>query len=318
MSELIIQDSDSIKGFVEKTIETLNEKKDKIEVTTTGLGAWAPSRIKGLTSCPLQFLMKSVLKVSFQSVMDEEAIKNDPARFFSKVGTTAHYIIEHMSLGKSYDQAYEEAKAKYFEEVTPYHWNLVDELEDNIKHFHIRIERFGVENPIDKIEPETMYALDRDWKPVFKFSKNAYFRGVIDMPVRLKNLDALLIDHKRGGSAQYGIKMHEFQLKSYALMYCASNKDIKGVVPMIHYIQEGSIAKGDYYSRNRVMEEFSRTIDSAIHGAVETVQSEGMFKHKRGTTCQYCEFQDLCKGGKRGTANYLQPIVEESKILFRG
>ncbi|HET8686857.1 MAG TPA: PD-(D/E)XK nuclease family protein, partial [Methanosarcina sp.] len=301
----------------ESTIEKLNEKSKEIQVSTTGLGAWAPSRIKSLTSCPLQFLLKSVIKVSFKSEMTEEDIKNDPARFFSKVGTAAHLIIELMANGKTYEEAYEETKLKHFEDVTPYHWNLVEELEDNIRHFHLRIERFGVENPIDKIEPETMYALDMDWKPVFKFSKNAYFRGIIDMPVRLKNRDALLIDHKRGGSAQYGIRMHEFQLKAYSLMYCAANKDIRGVVPMIHYIQEGSIAKGDYYPRDRVLEEFSKTIDSAIYGAVEQVQEFGKFKHKRGNTCQYCEFQDLCKGGARGTANHLQPIVEESKILFR-
>lgn len=308
----------TVEGFVEDLIDKIKKKSTEIEVTTTGMGAWGPSRIKSLNNCPLKFLLQTLLRVSYNPERTDEEVKDDPSKYFSKVGSTAHYILELMAQGEEYEDALSKAKDKYLEEVTIHHWDLVEELGVNIQQFIQRIRLFGIDNPIEAMETEVAIALDSNWEVLPNTSKNAYFRGIIDLPVRLKNKDVLLIDHKRGGSSSYGIRMHEFQMKSYALMYCSANKDIRGVVPMIHYIQEGTIAKGDYASRDKVLNEFSKTIDSAIHGAVDYVNELGKFKHKSGSYCSYCDFKPLCRNGKRGTANYLEPVVEQSKVFFRG
>ena len=312
MSDLVLLPNGNVDEYIEKLIAALDRE---IIISPTGFGAWSPSKIKSL-QCPLKFLLKNVLKATCEVLVD----KDDPKyadQFLSAIGTAAHHTLEHMVQGKSFEQAHELTKKEHFNKVTAEQWHRVEALEDNIRHFLVRIERFGVENPIEEMHTELKFALDENWKPVSFFSKNAYFRGVIDLPIILKNRDAIVFDHKHGGSAKYGVGSHSFQLKSYAIAVVTHYKNIKGVLPAIHFIQEGEIAKDQYASKEKVINEYTKTIDSAIHGSIDNLKQGGAFKHNRGSFCDYCEFRSICHGGKRGTANKLQPVVEKSKVFFK-
>lgn len=313
MSNLVLsQDADPVE-YVDSLIASL--EKMEIILSPYGFGAWSPSKIKSL-QCPLKFLLKSVLKAFCEVPVDV----NDPKyadQFLSSIGTTAHSTLEFMVKGHSFEEAYHKSKALHFDKVTADQWHRVEALGPNIQHFMIRIERFGVENPIQEMHTELKFALDESWKPCSFFSKNAYFRGVIDLPIILKNRDSLVIDHKHGGSAKYGVGHHAQQLRSYAIAAVTHFRDIRGVTPMIHFIQEGEVAKDEYASKDKILNEYTKSVDSAIHGSIDFLKSCGSFKHIRGNYCDYCEFKPICHGGKRGTANLLQPLIEKSKVFFK-
>ena len=311
--EIILLPSGDVEEFIEKLLEAMKTKE--IVFTPTGFGSWSPSKIKAL-ACPLKYLLKNILKATCQTLVSPDDPKYAD-QFLSAIGTSAHTTLELMVQGKKYEEAHAVAKQKHLKDVTEAQWHRVEALEGNIRNFLIRIERFGADNPIHEMHTELKFAFDQNWKPCSFFSKNAYFRGVIDLPIILKNRDALVFDHKHGGSAKYGIKHHTQQLQSYAIAVVTHYKDIKGVMPMIHFIQEGEVAKGEYASKEKILNEYTRNIDSSIHGSIDYLKEMGAFKHVRGSYCDYCEFRAICHGGARGTANALQPVVDKSKVFFK-
>lgn len=313
MSSLIITADTDIKEYVDFLVAETKSKT--IDISTSGFGCWSPSKVKSMKGCALKFLLKYILKAAYVAPSDPSDPKYADT-FLSAIGTAAHFTLECLVQGISFEEAERLTKEKHLHLVTEEQWHRVELLENNMLNFMYRIERFAVENPIRSMSTELKFALDCNWSPVEFNSKEAYYRGVIDLPILLENLDALNVDHKHGGSAKFGIGHHEFQLKSYSLASVTHDSEIRGVTPMIHFIKEGEIARMEYASRDRILNDYTRLMDSAIYGAVDTLKDRGSFKHVRGSYCDYCEFRPICHGGKRGTANALQPIVEASRIFF--
>lgn len=313
MSIVITPDS-KITEAVDLIVEDLSKRE--LVIAETGFGAWSPSKIKTLTKCPLQFLLRNVLRVEYSIPIDPSLEENDD-RYLASIGKSAHFIMEEMVNKKTYEEALASSREEFHHEVTDHHWHRVEVLEDNLRNFMYRLERFSADTPISAMHTERMYAVDRDWKPVHHNSPTAYFRGIIDLSVLLENFDSLLIDHKHGGTAKYGIKNYRFQLNSYSIFLVAHDTAIRGVTPMIHFMQEGDLASGDYLSRDQILNECTKSVDSAIIGAIDILKEKRAFVHATSNLCSYCDFQNICRGGKRGTANYLQPIVEASKIFFK-
>lgn len=311
---VVLTPETKLDDFVSQVVEEV--KKRDLVVSTTGFGVWSPSKVKALLACPLSFLLNNLLRVEYQIPIDA-SLPEHADMFLGGVGSAAHTTLEHMVLGKSFEEAKALAKELHLEEVTPHHWGLVDDLDDNIKGFFVRLDRFAAANPVKEFKPELRYAVDKDWNAVAEGQPGAYFRGVIDLSIFLENDDAVLLDHKRGGSAKYGMNMHKFQLTAYSVLLLAHNPTLRGVTPAIHYIAEGDIAMGEYASSEKVRSQYTQSVESTIHGAVDVLLGAKEFKYKTGSACNYCDFKPLCRGGKRGTANHLQPIVEASRVFFK-
>lgn len=292
-----------------KRIDSLVEKGE-FEWSVESQQAWSHSKYKTLHKCPIKYLLGYVLKID-ATVVDEL----DDISSLRHIGTTAHTILELARQGMSVSDAYEKAKEMHLKDVTEEYWPNVENLRYNIEEFLHRFRAFELREKVDTAYTELKLAVDRDWKPVAFGSKKAYFRGIVDLPIVLQNQDAIIVDHKHGGSAQFGLRNYNEQLDSYkALLYFGKRK-VKGAAAGINFIKEGDIVIG-HRSNEDAIKRIPAKIDMYIYSSVEFVNEMGYFNHQRNSLCKYCDYQPICHGGKRGTANLLTPVIEKSKELI--
>lgn len=296
---------------MEKFFSPTNLMSRTLSITPYGLAPWSASKIKLLSACPLQFFLHYILKFKIEGPEDPD----DTLR--RNVGTTGHYIIEKMIDGYTTQQAYDLAKTKYYDLVTPTRWFHVDNLMPNIRAFNRRL--FDLEERIDVVEAdsEKMLAVDKDFRPVSFNSDKAFLRGIIDLAMRTDTNDSIQIDHKYGGTSAWGLANYRLQLHvCKVLEHFGSEDPIRGVQSGIHFMENGQVAMDPYVSRMMVEVGLTKWILDAINKLVLEVIQDGKFRHKRGHKCKYCPYESMCKNGPRGTAGQLSFVVNETEKLF--
>lgn len=280
------------------------------DLSTTGFGAWSVSKLKTLEKCPLQFFLQYCVRLAIVGTEDPDEVLNRNA------GTALHRMLELMFEGHTFVEAEAQAKVENIEAVTPERWEFVEKHYPNLKSFRRRMGVFEENHPIEYIEPELRLAITRDYKPTGFFAEDAYFRGVIDLPIQLQNEDAVVIDHKRGGSPAYGLKYHQAQLSTYHLLYHFGHRPVKGIQSGIHFMEAGSVVMGKYTKGSDIELLMPSWLDQKIETAVKTVTEAEAFFPVKGTACTYCNFKPLCRAGKRNTCGDLEPIRQAAKKLF--
>lgn len=294
--------------------EELTEALERVplitDISSTGFGSWSVSKLKVLEKCPLQFLLKYGVKLNILKDENPDEVLN------RNTGTALHRMLELMFDGASFDDAEAQAKEENLEAVTPERWDFVEKHYPNLKSFRVRMGVFEENHPIDIIEPELKLAITRDYKPTTFSDPNAYFRGVIDLPVHMENNDALVIDHKRGGSPAYGLKYHQAQLSTYHLLYHFGHRRVRGIQSGIHFMEAGAVVLGKYTKGQNIEDLLPTWLDNKIETAVKTVVEAEQFFPIKGTACTYCDFKPLCKNGKRNTCGDLEPIRVAARKLF--
>ena len=295
------------------------EEMDKtdLELTQTGFGTWSHSKLKTFTSCPLLFLLKNVLKIEYTLTAQE--IAEQDSLLMKYTGLIAQSILEDMVNGMDFRPALDKIRPKYQNEISEESWDSIELLEERLLYFMDKFTFFTTVHGSTHHHTEQKLAFDDQMNPVDFHDKSAFFRGILDLSIFLKNGDVILFDHKNGGSAEFGLGNYESQLKSQAMLLACHSPNLQAVVPFIHFIQEGSVAGGNIrYSRERIMDEFFLSLKSRIDGSLENLLTRGKFRQLSGNGCQYCEFRAGCKSGKRGSGGVFQPIIEHSKKFFQG
>lgn len=280
------------------------------DLSTTGFGAWSVSKLKTLEKCPLQFFLQYCVRLAIVGTEDPDEVLNRNA------GTALHRMLELMFEGHTFVEAEAQAKVENIEAVTPERWEFVEKHYPNLKSFRRRMGVFEENHPIEYIEPELKIAITRDYKPTGFFAEDAYFRGVIDLPIQLQNEDAVVIDHKRGGSPAYGLKYHQAQLSTYHLLYHFGHRPVKGIQSGIHFMEAGSVVMGKYTKGSDIELLMPSWLDQKIETAVKTVTEAEAFYPVKGTACTYCKFKPLCRAGKRNTCGDLEDIRQAAMKLF--
>lgn len=280
------------------------------DMSVTGFGAWSVSKLKTLEKCPLQFFLQYCVRLVIVGEEDPDEVLNRNA------GTALHRMLELMFEGNTFAEAEAKAKEENIAAVTPERWEFVEKHYPNLKSFRRRMGVFEENHPIEYIEPELRLAITRDYKPTSFFADDAYFRGVIDLPIQLQNEDAVVIDHKRGGSPAYGLKYHQAQLSTYHLLYHFGHRPVKGIQSGIHFMEAGSVVMGKYTKGSDIELLMPSWLDQKIETAVTTVTEAEAFFPVKGTACTYCNFKSLCRAGKRNTCGDLEPIRKAASKLF--
>ena len=296
----------------EVALERIQNLKTKggFQLTPYSLGAWSPSKYKVLDKCSLKFLLDYVLGIK----VEESAEKSDDSAL-KYIGTAAHTILELCLQGTTLEEAMEIAKTEHYKDVTEQHWGKVEDLRYNIGEFLIRMREFRARNAIACIFPELKLAVDKDWNAVPFFSENAYYRGVVDLPMLMENGDVVIVDHKHGGSQEFGLRNYQFQLDSYKALFHFGKQKVKGAATGIHFIKEGEVLLDTRVSAASI-EKIPSKIQVYIEGSVNEINDQKKFNYQRNSMCVYCDYQPICHNGKRGSANELQPIIETSRELF--
>ena len=294
--------------------EELQEALERVplvtDISTTGFGAWSVSKLKTLEKCPLQFFLQYCVKLAILGEENPDDVLNRNA------GTALHRMLELMFEGHTFTEAEAIGREENIEAVTPERWHFVEKHYPNLKSFRQRMGVFEENHPIATIEPELKLAITRDYQPTGFFDPNAYFRGVIDLPILLTNGDAVVIDHKRGGSPAYGLKYHQPQLSTYHILYHFGRQNVRGIQSGIHFMEAGAVVMGAYTTGKNVEDLLPTWLDNKIETAVKTVIEAEAFFPIKGTACTYCNFKPLCRAGKRNTCGDLEPIRQAAMKLF--
>lgn len=273
------------------------------------VGAWSTSRIKVLEKCPLQFFLQYVVKLRVTKPEDPDSVLN------RNTGTTLHRVLELYYDGLTLPHAIEQAKEENLEIVTPERWDFVEEHYPQVRNFIHRMAVFQDKYPVAAIQPELKVALDRNYSPVDFDSPNAYIRGVMDLPIDLENEDAVIIDHKRGGSP-FAFRYHTDQLSTYLLMKYFGDKPFRYGQPGIHYIERGDVVLGRRVEGSQVRDNLPLWMDNRIDTAIQSVKDAGVFYACKGSACTYCDYKELCRDGKRGTVGKLEDLQKQSKEML--
>ncbi len=301
-----------LEQVVEVAQERIIELGDNGGITLTpySMGAWSPSKQKLLDKCPLKFLLDYVLKVQ---VIEEEKKTDDGA--LRHIGTAAHSILEWIIQGMDIEEAYEKAHKEHYKDVTEEHWHKVVSLQPNIEEFMFRLKIFKAQHKVAHIFPELKLGVDKDWQPVDFFDDNAFFRGIVDLPMLMENGDIVIIDHKHGGFPEFGIRNYNEQLDTYKALFHFGKQKVNNAAAGIHFIKAGDILIGNKTPASSI-EQIPNKLQVYIEGSVDQINDKGEFKYKRNSICTYCDYQPICHNGKRGTSNLLQPITELSREIL--
>lgn len=292
---------------MESKQETESVDMESVGVSQLRDQVWSMSKIKLLENCPLQFYLKYIKKLRF---IDEEqdTVERD-------LGTTIHYLLEMMQLGNTIAEAYELTEQKYFAEIGPEVWPRIIGMLPSVRKFNLILHnKEELAGGYDYVEPEMMMAIDRDYKPVDFFSKDAYFRGVVDYMAR-KDQDSVVIDYKKGGMG-YLTRYHSPQLSSYLLLDYYVNGKFDVGQSYIYYVEAGELSHGPLIKGPMIESHTRPWLDNKIETAIVNVEDAGYFEYKRGNFCKYCDYAVLCKDGKRGTSGSLAKYEVESKEIL--
>lgn len=266
---------------------------------------YSPSKIKTLKKCPLQFYLRYVLKYVPQIQPDHDVTNRD-------TGTLLHSILEYAVKGTTIDNSIMLTRAKH--EFPDEFWleNVQPHI-PNVETFLQKLDRFNAEHHIDRISTELKMGVTRNWKMTTFFDANVFYRGIIDLLLISKAQGkAIIIDHKSGGSGEWGIKMHQSQLDVYKPFVLAAHPEVEEVAAGIHFIKEGSVVleKG-FTGKEMIQKSIIPGIEHEAEMAEQEVRELGFFKHYRGPHCIYCDFDADCKG------KLLKAIEKESAGVLK-
>lgn len=267
---------------------------------------WSMSKLKLLESCPLQFYLKYIIR--FQH-MDEN--QDTTAR---DLGSAIHYTLEMMQTGHTIQEAYELTEGEWRDVVGQENWPKIIDMLPNVRKFNRMMHDRDEQNPFTSVDPEVKMAVNRDWEPVDFHDSSAFFRGVVDYTAR-RDGDVMIVDYKKGGGG-YLTKYHSPQLNSYILLDYYCNQRFDSASAYIYYVEAGELSRGPTIPGGMIESHTRPWLENKIEAAIIAVESEGYFKHSRGNLCKYCDYADLCKGGKRGTCGELINYSIESKDVL--
>ena len=276
-----------------------------LELTPVGLGPWSFSKLKMLKNCPFQFYLKYLLKA--------KPIETPVISVQTETGKAAHRILELTVMGKSVADAFKAVRKEYAEVLTDEQWQDghdpeaggVGRTEYSISKFMERLSAFEKNNPVKRYLTELKLGVTKEWEPTGFFTtdierpeKNVYYRGVIDLIIQLENGDVLFLDHKFGPPAAMGTRNFQDQLDLYKVLFSKGMQEYNNAQSGVHFVRDGEIVMGTFSTKHDVENTMVNRVEFGIHGAIDKVKELGYFKHVRGSSCQWCEFNEMCKAGE--------------------
>ena len=251
---------------------------------------YSPSKLKTLQKCPLQFYLRYVLKYSPELIPENDTTARD-------TGKMLHSILEFSVKGIQLDKAISVTRETH--DATDEFWstNVVPNL-PNVETFLHKLDKFTAHHGITKVYTELKTGVTKDWKKTTFFDPDVHMRGIIDLLLVGSNR-AFIIDHKKGGTASYGLRNYMAQLDVYKPFTLALFDDVDHVAAGIHFIEEGSVSlEPCLMTRDHIIQSIIPVIDYQILEAERAVRETGFFKHYRGAHCKYCDFDADCKAKK--------------------
>jgi ATP-dependent helicase/DNAse subunit B len=314
--EVEVQEStnEDLKEIRAEFLKALNVQVDSLEeipMDDVSQGPWSHSKLKVLEKCPLQYLLKYVMKAKLPVELSET---QDTTQ--TDIGSAAHRILELVLTGHAVADSYKTTKTEFVpEKLSEEVWvEYIESVEYNIVQFKDRIDNFKQRHKVKKIYTELRLGVTRDWKPTKFFASDVWFRGVIDCLIVLENGDCLVIDWKYGAVQAAGLRHYLQQLHTYLPLINYGLRPISGGTTGIGYIKEGGILLDDFKEKADIEGKLKTSIEWNVEGALESVKEAGLFEHRVGSHCKWCDYAGLCKA-KKADGN-LRSLEAKTKKFF--
>lgn len=243
---------------------------------------WSISKVDAGLQCPKMFSLQYIQKAKKTSVRSE-----------NKVGIVSHGILELQIKGASFD----DAKSKAIEKnpLTSGEEENLAILIPSIDSFLKRFDRFCKEQHVEDVRTEVQWAIDTNFNPVFFFSPDVFFRGVVDLVAKTKTKDLIVIDHKSGSVKP--VDKYLPQLNSYAILGLA-NMELEGFQAAIHFMQADDanqqIQWAPYISKNVIENNLKDWLVRYIQQAVDNLSDLNKASAKKGWPCSWCAYSLAC------------------------
>lgn len=249
---------------------------------------WSVSKANLALECPLRFHLRYSKKTKGRK----------PDAGAGRVGSGVHTLLEHLLLGKDFREGFMAGAMN--NGLTRNEMLELKTYRDPADRFMRRLDafraKFNVED--DALFVERCQVITEDLEPFGKWFSPGWFGGYTDVMMRVQRDDGpwlIIIDHKSGEPK--ALDDHIRQLRSYAVLGWAYERDVVGVQACLHWPKadddEAMFSWGPAWPASQVEGEFVPWMRDLVQRADEAarktpvVASENQF-------CKFCEYQHMC------------------------
>jgi RecB family exonuclease len=252
------------------------------------LAAWSPHKVMDALNCPYMFNKKRT-KSEVKVFVDDS-----DARVGSALHSYLESLIENPELVKNANVLYSifDSNALTHKELVKFQL-LAPVAEKSVKRINTYMEKHGV-NRAEDLHVELAVAFDKDFNIVPFLSQETFFRGRIDLAMKLSDNTAVVLDHKSGSLNDIS-DSYKFQLLSYLVLFFFKKlKDLPDPISRYVYYfnilggDNPDIVKGEEFGSFE--EVFNKFVDT-INGAAEQAATN---EAKLGKHCTWCPYKDVC------------------------
>lgn len=248
---------------------------------------WSISKADIATSCSLRYRLKYIAKNPGKPV----------ERGDGRIGVAAHYILEHMIAGETYESAFRHAAIH--NQLTYKEIIELKGMEPYIVRFLRKFTELKNKVTVEYVGTEVKLAIDKDNKSVDYWDASAVLRGIIDLAIIVvqngKRL-LLVVDHKSGTIKD--ISNYSMQLDSYLVMGRAKYENLDGVRSAIHWLQAEETLDQMPVQWEPVaqVETIDAVVAPRVHEYLSRAESAANAQptSTRGWYCDFCEYKHLC------------------------
>jgi putative RecB family exonuclease len=241
-------------------------------------GPWSVSKLGVIEKCSLQFFYKYGEK-------RPEVLPSSPE---SRIGTAVHSALELSLQGTDLTRALRMAGKTH--ELTSMELEELDARSEQIKDFVKRVGQFKEKHGVRSTHIEEKWGLTADFKSTGFFSKDVFFRGVVDLAMIPSNGDLVIIDHKSG--KERGLEYYAPQLKVYAIMGLAKYPNARNVKLGLNFITTNNMVWDSLTPAEVVRSQYQPWLVDYMNETCKGLTEAPAPKPSR--LCDWCGYKPIC------------------------
>jgi len=245
-------------------------------IRARALAPWSASKVQTALRCPREFYYRYIDKVP-----DPEGGSPE-----SRIGKAIHSALEKALTGTPPRDAVDEARADLPSDTERTRY---DRLTDQVASFVERIDAFRRRHRVSRQMVEYTLAVREDFTTTQFHSKDAFFRGVIDLGFLYDDGKLAVVDHK-SGERRTSLSFQD-QLEGYAVL----------AAPMFRFVR--SVYLGVYWVSEDVMDwskvSMTEVSQALVPRALANIEAAALAvddgpRPAPSDWCLFCSYRSIC------------------------
>lgn len=207
----------------------------------------------------------------------------------TRIGKLMHKLLERVLKGEHLEQVREEIEPELVGEIELRRFQL---LLPSVPLYVERIKKFKNQKHVSRQLVEYTLGVREDGASTAFYSKDAFFRGVIDVAYLFSD-EVALVDHKTGYRSRTA-KINE-QLEGYAVLAAAQFRRIRKLWLGVHWVADADVEWGEPLSLDYVQRKAWANVLDNIEAAA-LAAGDGP-RPSPGVWCYRCSYRTICPAG---------------------